>query len=133
MNILLGLLLFLGATYLGHLIYNDRKMCVKYRTTGNIFIITYGKRVINIELREEIRIPSYSRSKDVECIVVPKRTGNLKQIENFMTRYKTSILAEAMFRFSESAHALPILRYDPVQAKKLIDVQIKLKCFITNI
>lgn len=133
MNILLGLLLFLGATYLGHLIYNDRKMCVKYRTSGNIFVITYGKRIINIELREELRIPSYSRSKDVETIVVPKRAGNLLQIENFITRYKTSVLAESIFRFSESAHALPILRYDPVQAKKLIEVQIKLKCFITNI
>lgn len=133
MNILLVLFLFLGATYLGHLIYNDRKMCVKYRISGNIFVITYGKRIINIELREGLRIPSYSRSKDVETIVVPKRAGNLLQIENFITRYKTSVLAESMFRFSESAHALPILRYDPVQAKKLIEVQIKLKCFITNI
>ena len=131
MNYLLYLLLFLGCTYGGHLIYNGRKMRVDYDTAGNIFTIRYGKRIINVELNERTRLPSYSRSKGVEHIVVPKRPGNVDQVEHFMDRYKTSMLSDALFRFSDCSR-LAIVRFDPVHAKALIDVQIKLKSFIKN-
>lgn len=131
MNTLLYLLLFLGCTYLGHLIYNGRKTRISYSATGLVFTIKYGKRIINVELNEKIRIPSYSRGKGIENIVVPKRFGNVDQVEHFMSRYKTSMLSDVLFRFSDCSRT-SIVRFDPVHAKALIDIQIKLKHFIKN-
>lgn len=132
MDIILVLLLFLAATYLGHLIYNNRRVYTAYSITGNTFSILYGKRSINVELNDGIRIPSYSKKRDIETIVVPRRVGNMEQIEHFMIRYKTSNLADALFRFGDCSH-LHIVRFDPVQAKALIDIKLKLRCFIKSI
>lgn len=131
MDIILALLLFLGATYLGHLIYNNRKVDTAYSISGNTFSILYGKRLINVELNERVRIPSYSKRKGIETIIVPKRVGNMEQIEHFMIRYKTSNLADALFRFGDCRH-LHIVRFDPVQAKALIDIKLKLRHFIKS-
>lgn len=131
MNILLYLFLFMGATILGHLIYSERKARVKSVRSGNTFRIFYDNRTIEVILDPKIRIPSYSWVGKAERIVVPKIYGNVKQIELFMTRYKTSMLADALFRFSER-NSMAIVRLDPVNAKKLIDIQLRLKCFIKN-
>lgn len=132
MNYLLFLFLFMAAVGIGCLICNDRKIRISCQRSGDRFTIYYDQRVINIELTSRVRIPSYTWVGKVETIVIPKHSGSLEQIELFMTRYKTSRLAEALFRFSEGARAWPIIRFDPEYSKELIGIQMRLKCFIKD-
>lgn len=130
MNILLYLILFLLATLIGKLIVFGFDKKVKYRIEGDHFLIYYDKRFIDVELSNDIRIPLYTRRGKNEKIIVPNRKLTADQMESFMIRYKTSVLTESLFRFSLATNPIPLVQFDPERCRELVEIQLKLRCFI---
>lgn len=131
MNIILFACLFFLAVLIGTAIMGTYKRTVKCKTRGLEFTITYKNRTLYITGSREIRIPSYKRKGTYEFITIPVGRGQegVTQIENFMHRYRTSMLARRLFNFSAKRNPVALWQFDPEYAKELVEIQHKLHCF----
>ncbi|AEV89746.1 hypothetical protein OBP_309 [Pseudomonas phage OBP] len=131
MNVILFGGLFIMAVLIGTVIMGTYKRTVKCKTRGHEFTITYKDRTLYITASREKRIPSYKRVGSFEFITIPVGRGHegITQIENFMQRYRTSILAKGLFNFSAKRHPIKLFQFDPEYARELVEIQHKLHCF----
>lgn len=127
------LMLFVISVWLGTIISSTRKPKCTCEIRDTTIIIYYGKRILYVVGDLKVRLPSYTRTKNVENIVIPLGRGieTAQQVESFFrSSVNTSILSKRLFNFSARAHPILLMQYDPACAKELVEIQAKLNAFV---
>lgn len=131
MSLILFVSIFFLAILIGMGIMGTYRQTVKCKIREMECTITYKNRTLYVTASRELRIPSYKRKGCFEFIYIPVGRGDegVKQIENFMHRYRTSILAKRLFNFSAKNNPVGLWQFDPEYANELVEIQHKLHCF----
>lgn len=132
MNYVLFVFLFAVTCYLTYIMTGQRKDKVKCKTHPDLFVITYKERTIYISAKEEEF--SYRRNGNLEFIdvVIGWEEESLQDVEDFITKARTSILVQELFRFSAGNEPKMLMFFDPINSKELVEIHNKLKAFIMS-
>lgn len=132
-DIILILMLFAISTWLGSIIMGIRKVRCFCKLNNMLFTIYYGNRILYVIGDRKVRMPSYSRKRNIEEIRIPigRERETAQQVEAFFINSRnTSILSKRLFNFSARGNPVSLIQYDPDCAKELVDIQNKLNIFV---